>query len=69
MEEGIKETLNTEGFYGQGTELLNSSLIKREEMSAILQAQIGIFSERKQGTGLNVELGLVLLRINSFQKC
>lgn len=36
MEEGIKETVNTEGFYGQGTELLNSSLIKREEMSAIL---------------------------------
>lgn len=36
MEEGIEETINTKDFYGQGTELLNSSLTKREEMSAIL---------------------------------
>lgn len=35
-EEEIKDTINTKGFYGQGTELWNSSLTKREEMSTIL---------------------------------
>lgn len=35
-EEEIKETITIKNFDGQGTELLNSPLTKREEMSAIL---------------------------------
>lgn len=32
IEEDIRETINIKGSYGQGTELLNSPLIKREQM-------------------------------------
>lgn len=32
IEEEIKETIATKGFYGQGTELVNSPLTEKEEM-------------------------------------